>query len=452
MLVPAVLKKKLRSVGPVIIEGKLLRRTGYDLKLFMVWLDRKIGYGVRSIVMPFWKMENNRIMFFPYSNGIQCNLKYISNEIIRRKLPVDIYWSHNNCKRAFVKVDKLYSAITDGEVDPEDPAFLELQEYVREHVHFVRPNSYEYFRAAATSRILLTNSVLGDKFYPFPVKKGQLVVETWHGSLGIKRFDLAHYKTNMSWPAAAVRTGKLTTCCITNSTFEEDVFHETFWPDKPLLRLGHARNDIFFDNRAGERAYLREVFIREHPSLEGDEHFVLYAPTFRDSHNFNVYKLDVEEVLQAFSDRFGGKWKLLLRFHDNDKKTKSTRKNKIKGPDVINVTRYADMQEVLAFTDAAITDYSSWIYDYILTGKPGFTFAMDIEKYNNERGFYFTLEEAPFPIATDSEQLAENIRNFDEVIYRQRVDAFLKEKGCMDDGHASERIVDQIEEWLNLEK
>ena len=98
--------------------------------------------------------------------------------------------------------------------------------------------------------------------------------------------------------------GRLTTECISNSTFEDGVFRETFWKETPILKLGHARNDIFFPNYEKTRAYLRGRFIRDY-DLPEDIHFALYAPTFRDNHNFAVYDLHARAVVKALSERFG---------------------------------------------------------------------------------------------------------------------------------------------------
>ena len=159
-----------------------------------------------------------------------------------------------------------------------------------------------------------------------------------------------------------------------------------------------------------------------------------------------MYDLNAEQTLNALRKRFGGEWKLLLRYHDNDKGGED-KKNTVKSCDVIDVTKYPDMQSLLAFTDVGITDYSSWIYDYVLLRKPGFLFAMDRSKYDNERGFYFRLEDTPFPVSTDSDELEESILSFDEELFRKRVTEFLSDKGCMDDGDASVRIADQVMEW-----
>ncbi len=166
-----------------------------------------------------------------------------------------------------------------------------------------------------------------------------------------------------------------------------------------------------------------------------------------NNHNFAVYDLHARAVVKALSERFGGKWCLLLRYHDNDKKNEAG-KNTVRSDEVIDVTKYPDMQELLAITEVGITDYSSWIYDYVLMRRPGFIFAMDIEDYNNERGFYFKLEDTPFPVATDTSELVDHILSFNDDVYQKKVTEFLSDKGCMDDGHAQERIADVTLQWL----
>ena len=474
-----VLGKKFRRLLPVMVEGKFFKRIGNCFKQFFTFLDRKIGYGCRCILWRHTKTRENQVMFFPFSHSVGCNLKYISDELIRRQAPVEIWWSVTNPlttridaaeivsknyevnehvlrlaggHRVFGK--KLEEWLSEQEAAVKAPSKEELmaareirkiEAFIEEHVHFIKTNTYEYFEAAAASKVLFTNSLLGDKFYPFPVRKDQVVVETWHGSLGIKRFDPAHYNTNVTWPIAAARTGKLTTQIISNSSFEDGVFRETFWKETPILKYGHARNDIFFPQSEQVRSYLKQRFCKDN-GLSEDTKFALYAPTFRDDHNFAVYDLNAEQTLNALRKRFGGEWKLLLRYHDNDKGGED-KKNTVKSCDVIDVTKYPDMQSLLAFTDVGITDYSSWIYDYVLLRKPGFLFAMDRSKYDNERGFYFRLEDTPFPVSTDSDELEESILSFDEELFRKRVTEFLSDKGCMDDGDASVRIADQVMEW-----
>jgi CDP-glycerol glycerophosphotransferase len=119
---------------------------------------------------------------------------------------------------------------------------------------------------------------------------------------------------------------------------------------------------------------------------------------------------------------------------------------------IIDVTDYDDMQELITIADVAITDYSSWIYDFMLQRRPGFIFATDIALYNNERGFCYPLETTPFPIATNNNEMMQNVLDFNQEDYLNKLEAFLEEKGCVEDGHASERTVDKVLELMKINK
>ena len=92
--------------------------------------------------------------------------------------------------------------------------------------------------------------------------------------------------------------------------------------------------------------------------------------------------------------------------------------------------------------------YSSWICDFVLTRRPAFFFATDLQDYYTERGFYYPLETTPFPLAQSNDELQKYILEFDEEEYREECEAFIKDKGCVDDGHAAKRIVEKIKEII----
>ena len=102
------------------------------------------------------------------------------------------------------------------------------------------------------------------------------------------------------------------------------------------------------------------------------------------------------------------------------------------------------MQELLVAAEVGITDYSSWAYDYVITKKPLFIYATDIEKYDGTRGFYYSLETTPFPICRNNEELHDNVVSFDQGQYLNKCDAFLEEKGCAETGEAAVKIVEFI--------
>ena len=278
---------------------------------------------------------------------------------------------------------------------------------------------------------------------PVPKRRQQIVIETWHGSLGIKRFD-ADSNKGRSWVLAAKRCGRYADYIISNSAFENEVYRGTFWQNTPILEFGHPRNDILFAYNYEHVQLIKREIIKNEENL--DHHLVLYAPTFRDDHKLSYYNIDFDSLVQALSDRFGGSWSVLVRLHPTIRK--AAKKYLRNHENIIDVTAYPDIQELMMISDVAITDYSSWIYDYILTRRPGFIFATDIYSYETERGFYYPLSSTPFPVSTNNETLIENILLFDEKQYEKNVDVFLEEKGCIDDGHASQRVVDKIIELV----
>lgn len=407
----------LRSIGPFIKKHFGFHR----IKDGFIALDRAIGYKYRKKYTKKVKVVDNQILFYAFQGTYACNPKYISEELERRGADVIIYWALNNPKSM-------------GEF-PDNSRVIP-----------VKINSNEYYDAAFSSKVIVTNAILGDKNYLLPVKKNQYLIETWHGALGIKKFDPKSYKSSDSWPKAMTRTGKMTSFCISNSQFEDDVYRDTYWANEKIkiLRFGHPRNDILFDKTGEERQKVLSLIIEKYKLEEvEDVHFVLYAPTFRDDHGFEVYNLDFNKMLQAFEEKYGGYWYLLLRYHPTVL-LEQKMKNKIKGEKILNVTNFTDIQKLMLIADVGVSDYSSWMFEYMETKKPVFIYASDLAFYKSERCFYYPIESTPFPIATNNNKLIKNIEEFDQYQYEQRVDEFMKEKGCIDDGQASKRTVDFI--------
>lgn len=411
------IEKGLRTIWAWAVEGKGIRGTFKKLwNAFWKEMDRILGIVAREILKMKTPIQKNKVFLHTQDNRYGCNQKYICEELLRQGVDVDIVW---RCP-----------AKGEGGIP--------------ENVRAVKAGSFSYYKEMFSSNVVISNSILF-KDQAIYLKRGQTLIETWHGSLGIKRFGKHDYKSSWRWVRGAISTGKMTDYCISNSDFETGVYRDTYWKRTPILQFGHPRNDLFFDNNKKRRRELRERLC-EKWKVPADVQFVMYAPTFRDSKNFQCYSIDFERLITSIKERFGGEWCVLLRYHPTlegiyEQKDVFKKHTDIK---LVNVTKYADMQELIAVTDVAITDYSSWIYDFILLRRPGFIFATDIEMYNNERGFYYPLEETPFPIATNNDELMKNILSFDDKVYRQKLEEFLQGKGCVEDGHASERVVELI--------
>jgi len=167
---------------------------------------------------------------------------------------------------------------------------------------------------------------------------------------------------------------------------------------------------------------------------------ILYAPTWRDDRPDHIDYLDVA----AFTDALGPGYVTLIRGHS---RTLLPGRD-ITAHNVVDVTTYADVTELFLVADVLVTDYSSVMFDFSVTGKPIFFFAPDLEHYREQlRGFYFDLDAlAPGPVVQEPEELVELVLARDEVRarYADKYLAWQTEFNPRDDGGSAARVVQRL--------
>lgn len=366
-------------------------------------------------------IEKNRIFFETFSSTYSCNPKYITEEILKQHLPYELIWG-----------------VKKGVDKSQFP----------KNVTIVEQGSDEYIRKIASSKIIVRNDrSMCDLECGLIKKQGQKYIQTWHGSLGIKKTGIDINKANGKSIYSHEIDAKTIDYLTSNSDFTDELFKNIFFNNGEILKIGHPRNDIFFKETNSVKTRIFEKY-----RIPLDAKTIMYAPTFRDkSTDLSIYSLEMKQLKNALDDRFGGHWVILTRLHPKLKNLKEQFMNK-ELDYVFDVTDYSDIQELLVSVDSVITDYSSCIYDFMLTRKPGFIFATDIERYNTSRGFYYPLESTPFPISKNINELVNNIQNFNYENYIKDVDKFLDGKGCIDNGTASEKVVGLIQNIIESDK
>ncbi|MCM1544278.1 MAG: CDP-glycerol glycerophosphotransferase family protein [Ruminococcus sp.] len=381
-------------------------------------LDNLIAKFTRWRISKKTPIQKNKVVFMHYDNKYQCNPSYICNEILRQGLDwelVYVVWKKNpaECPKG---------------------------------VRVVKRNTLEHFYEMASAKIWVDNAVCFP-WEPVPKKDGQYYINTWHGSMGLKRIDKDRI-VSKKWAQAAQLASEQVDYMISNSAFETEVYRTTYWPDEKtkVMEFGHPRNDILFADDAAKQQIKEKVckFYR----VSTDCHFILYAPTFRDSKNIKYYDVDYERLIEAATKRFGGEWKVINRFHFKVKKLLDQVPEIKENPNILDGNSYEDIQELMTVCDIGITDYSSWICDYVLTNNFGFIYANDLDEYDNERGFYYPLDSTPFPIATNNDEMYDNIVNFNTDKYAEKKAQFLSDRGCKETGNASKQVVELMKEII----
>ena len=360
-------------------------------------------------------VQKNKIIFDNYKGGgFGCNCKYVLLELLRQKVEADYVWMLRNPSEA---------------------------EGLPKGVRTVSYGSRQAMEEYATAGFWVNNFQMTYYLNHGLLKKPeQCYIQMWHGSFGIKKIeaDCNFLNENQPWHVLARKNAAYTDYWISNSAFETQVYKDAFWGAENILEYGHPRNDIFFIDMKPVGQSVRRRY-----GIEG-KRVLLYVPTFRDLDEHRVLLPDYESVLESLKKRFGGEWIFAVRNHPRV----AEKIEKVSGKSLVDVTDYPDIQELLAAADAVLTDYSSAVFDFVLTGKPGFLLVEDYEEYENLRGLYYPPEESPFPVARSREQLCSLIEQFDENRYREDVQRFLREKGSVEDGSASEKVAALIQKTM----
>lgn len=117
-------------------------------------------------------------------------------------------------------------------------------------------------------------------------------------------------------------------------------------------------------------------------------------------------------------------------------------------PGVRDVSFHPDISELYLAADVLMTDYSSTMFDFAVTAKPELFFTPDLATYRDStRGFYFDFEPvAPGPLLGTTDEVVAALRELPAVTerYAAKYAAFRERFSHLEDGHATERVVDRL--------
>ena len=332
-----------------------------------------------------------------YGRSVGCNPRAIDRELAARAPEVRRYWS----------VVDLSVPVPDGAV-----AVVE--------------GSPEWWRARAEARLLVVNDWLRRRFVRKP---GQKVLQTWHGS-PLKRLALHRPGFDPRRMAAVIKESRRWDVLLAQNPYSARILKKAYaFLGRPIWVEGYPRNDILVSADGSA--------VREALGIGADERVLLYAPTWRDDRSEMVDFVDAEQLAED-ADAV-----VLVRGHS---RTLQQGRDHA-GARVIDVTGYPETARLLLAADALITDYSSVMFDFSVTGKPMYFLVPDLDHFRGQlRGFYFDLAaRAPGPLVRTHQELIEALADDGHVAtYAQRYQAWRRQFNARDDGHAAQRVVDRI--------
>lgn len=368
-------------------------------------------------IMYIIPLNKRNIIFTSYhGEGYSCSPKYISQYLYENKLNYNIIW-------AFKEPTK-------------------FDDILPKEIKKVRYKSFKYIYYTMTAGVRVNNA---EEWIILPRRKGQLVINTWHGGGVYKKvgFDANYVKNTYLNNTDYYNVSNLfLSSCGAASKY---MFRESFKYIGEILPCGLPRNDIFFKDTTDIVKSVKDKI-----GIMDNENTVLYAPTVRETNATEFEQINFELLLQALSSKFGGKWKILMRAHLGTTAGAGGGCEKVFGNSSMctDVTEYPDMQELLLVSDILITDYSSSIWDYSFLKRPCFLYVPDLSVYQSiERGFYIDINEWGFPYATNNQELMKNIEQFNNLTYKDDVDAHHKMLESYEMGDATIKTVNYIVNW-----
>ena len=384
-----------------------------------VWCVNRISKFFGNIpsffIRLFIPVRKGTVMCWSYDfKQYSCNPRYLTEYLLENNPELKIYWVFR-------------SENPPAEVDSR--------------IRCLKFHSWEYLIVANTAEFLITNCRTDAYRFYWKKRPQQKYMMLWHGGVALKKIEKdAESKLSFTYLTKAKMDSKMCDLMISGCKAQTKLLQEKFWYDGEILESGIPRNDMLFatENHPAIREKVCSLY-----GISPENKLVLYAPTFWTGLSIDPYKIQWSEVITELKAMYGTEQvKVFLRLHPNMLTTDTS--PLLNDPAVIDVTRYNDMQELLAISDLLITDYSSSMFDFSMLHKPCVLYATDIEQY--DRGYYYTFDEMPYPVARNQAELTETIRNFNLQQHLAKVEDFMTNTvGMFEDGNASKRIA----EWMS---
>ena len=321
---------------------------------------------------------------------------------------------------------------------------------LREHwagdstVSFVTHGSTEYYRALGTARLLVNNTTFPP---PFAKRPEQTYLNTWHGTplktMGYHMPQGGEESTNV------VRNFLSADYLLSSGSW----MTETMYADAYRLRgvftgqvleAGSPRVDLTLGGLP-VAPELAKMLPTRTPGVTN----VLLAPTWQGE-SFAKPLSDARRLRRmavGLAERLGDGYRVLAKAHQ---RVYASASGEV-GLQASLVPNELPSNVLLSAIDVLVTDFSSIAYDFLPTGRPVIYYSSDPEAYRRNRGYYIEPDQWPGPLVRTLDDLATIVqasgsgRDDDPLVtHRRQYDETRARVASLDDGHATERLVEAV--------
>lgn len=311
-----------------------------------------------------------------------------------------------------------------------DAARARFAAYGLEKVRVVVLESDEYNECLARAKYLFN-----DNTFPayFTKRANQIYLNTWHGT-PLKRLGLSNIENSLRSFANVQKNLLTADYLLFPNEFTRDVFMEDydlapFFSHTSVVH-DYPRNDVFDDGQLYQR-------VRSEEGIGAKHQAIAYMPTWRGTGRTADSEGQIQqatELLEHLDQRLRDDQTLFVNLHFTVQGSLDFGSYRHIKP----FPKHLETYDFLAACDTLITDYSSVMFDYAVTGRPVVLFAYDEDEYMTEKGTYFPYRSLPFPIVATADELVERLDQTQPV---EGYEAFKQRFCARHDGDASAKLL-----------
>ena len=269
------------------------------------------------------------------------------------------------------------------------------------NVEVIKIHSKKYCKVLAEAKYLINNSTFPTYFIK---KDGQIYLNTWHGTplkaMGRDIIDSPHELGNTQ------RNFMMADYLLYQNDFMFEKMKSAYMLDNlysgKYVISGYPRNDIFFNDN--DRKNIKQELNIENKKV------IVYMPTWRGTaanKQDRQQEEDIAKMIKKLEKELDENTIVYMKIHNlANAKIDYEKYKKIKPfPSEYETYRFLNV------ADCLITDYSSVMFDFANTGRKIILYTYDFEEYTKNRGFYIDMNDMPFTMAYNENELCNEIKN-----------------------------------------
>ena len=232
-------------------------------------------------------------------------------------------------------------------------------------------------------------------------KKTLKIIQMWHAMGALKKFGLCavgEEEGTSEAVAEGMRMHKGYTTVFAGSEECAKLMAPAFGCAADIMQvMPLPRCDLILSEEYNRN--IRGSIYKKYPQIK-DKKVILYAPTFRKKTDIKPF---IEELIEAVDYE---KYVLVIKLHPLDRE-------KCESAKAVIDSDFSSMKW-LSCADYVVTDYSAFVFEAVLAGKPIFRYVPDIKSYDIKRGLFYSYAEVP---GFESENADEIIKAVDDDNY-----------------------------------